>query len=176
MDVKLEIAKNIIKSGGIVVYPTDTAYAIGCIYDNKSALKKIMQLKGRTDAKFTIIASSLYQVEKYFKLNKCQRKLAQKYWPGPLSIVVSAHYAVRVPQQVEARSLARAAGKPIIATSFNKTGSSAIYNLSKVDVNMLKDVPSVNVGSLKKIQPSTVIECKEEKVIIHRAGSIKIQK
>ncbi len=58
-----------IKSGGIVIYPTDTAYAIGCAFDNMPAIRAIMKLKGRKDVKFTIIASSLQQVQKYFSLN-----------------------------------------------------------------------------------------------------------
>ncbi|MFA5995143.1 MAG: L-threonylcarbamoyladenylate synthase [Patescibacteria group bacterium] len=156
--------------GGIVVYPTDTAYAIGCDFRNKTAIKKIMAIKGRKDPKFTLIAASLYQAERFFKLNSCQKKLAKKYWPGPLSIVVSKKYAVRVPNNTIAKQLAKRAGAPLIATSFNKSGEPEIYNLK--NKKYIKNIFYINMGKLKKCQPSTVVECKRNKIIVHRQGEI----
>ena len=80
-----------IKAGGIVVYPTDTAYAIGCDATNVRAVRAIFKIKGRPKAKaMPIICADLKMVEKYF-LNAIRYTLyAKKYWPGPLSIVVKA--------------------------------------------------------------------------------------
>jgi tRNA A37 threonylcarbamoyladenosine synthetase subunit TsaC/SUA5/YrdC len=138
-----------------------------------------MKYKGRSDAKFTLIASSLQQVEKYFPLTTVQKKLARPYWPGPLSIVVSKRFAIRVPNQTAARSLARRVGKPLIATSFNKSGEPEVYDLDSymVETRDLASLPKktliVNIARLPKRKPSTVVEVQGEDIIIHRVGPIK---
>lgn len=175
MPIKISLTELTPPLGGrgasIFIYPTDTAYAIGCDFRNQAAIKKIMAIKGRKDPKFTVIASSLFQVEKFFKFNKIQRKLAKKYWPGPLSIVVSRQFAVRVPNQPIARQLARAVGAPIIATSFNKSGQPENYSLKNTIIP--PDVMVLNIGTLPKQKPSTVVECINNKIIVHRQGKIR---
>ncbi|MBI3291001.1 Sua5/YciO/YrdC/YwlC family protein, partial [Candidatus Falkowbacteria bacterium] len=107
----------VLKQGGVIVYPTDTAYALGGIYNLRKVTEKVLKIKKRRDKKFTIIASSRFQAEKNFKLNSSQKKLAKKYWPGPLSIAVSRRFAVRVPKNAIARDLARLAEVALIASS-----------------------------------------------------------
>lgn len=165
---------------GIFVYPTDTAYALGCAYTDRAAIRKIMQIKGRRDPKFTLIASSLHQVEQHFKLSAIQRRLAKQYWPGPLSIVVSKRYAVRVPDQSIARTLARKVGVPLLATSLNLSGDPTIYDLRQVGTTLglslqKNNVHIIDIGKLRKTKPSTIVECVGEKIIMHRAGPIKIK-
>lgn len=174
--VSLKTAKNIIKNNGIIIYPTDTAYAIGCKFKNKKAINKILKIKQRTDTKFTLIASSLNQVKKYFKLNSCQIIIAKKYWPGPVSIVVSPKYSVRVPKRAVARQLARAAGMPIIATSLNVSGQPTIYDLRDC-TDALQCVSAFNIGALTKQKTSTIVQClpnKKIKILRHGPITIKI--
>src|SRR3989344_2663155 len=90
-------AARVVRDGGVIVYPTDTAYALGGIFNSPSVIGRILQIKQRQDKKFTLLASSLQQVEKFFRLTAAQKKLAEKHWPGPLSLVVSGRFAVRVP-------------------------------------------------------------------------------
>ncbi len=116
-----------LKRGGVIVYPTDTAYGLGGFFNSRKVAAKILKIKKRKDEKFTLIAADLKQVNKYFKLNKLQLKLAKKYWPGPLSLVVSKKYAVRVPDNIIARKLARRAGRPLIATSANISGGRRLW-------------------------------------------------
>lgn len=166
----------------IIVYPTDTAYALGCVYTDQTAVRRIMQIKGRRDPKFNLIASSLHQVEQHFKLSTAQRRLAKKYWPGPLSIVVSKKYAVRVPKQPIARVLAKKLGAPLLATSLNVSGQPTVYDLRTVGTAHVlslrlhkNNVSIIDIGKLPKTPPSTIVECVGEKIIIHRAGPIKIK-
>ncbi len=177
LDKKIKQAAEIIKQGGVVIYPTDTAYAIGCLYDNKTAIKKILNLKKRKDSKFTLIASSLKQVENFFSLNKYEKKLAKQHWPGPLSIAVTKNSAIRVPNNTIARSLARRVGKPIIATSLNYSGNSMNYSLSTVNKGLLASFPKeaiIDIGKLKSSPASTVIEYTNKKFLVHRYGAIKL--
>ncbi|MFA6027691.1 MAG: L-threonylcarbamoyladenylate synthase [Patescibacteria group bacterium] len=171
----------VLKKNGVAVYPTDTAYAIGCKFTSIKAIERIIRLKKRKDDKFTIIASSLAQVRKYFKLNACQIKIAKKYWPGPVSIVVSPKYSVRVPKNKIARQLACGVGMPLLATSLNISGQPAIYHI-KQDGRKLPILNGglygvdfvLDVGPLKKQKPSTIVECLTSKTPHFKCGVIRV--
>ena len=155
-------AVQIIKKGGVVVYPTDTAYAIGGKFNSPKVIEKILKIKKRQDEKFTLIASSLYQVEKYFKLNKYQKKAAKKYWPGPTSIIVSNKYAVRVPKSKLARDLAKHVGFPLIATSANISKQKTIYNINNLKLKGFDYI--INNGVLPKRPVSAILDCSSKKI------------
>ncbi len=84
----LRQAAAILRRGGVVVYPTDTAYALGGRFNVRAVVKRVMAIKGRRDPKFTLVAASLSQVRRYFALNPSAKALASKHWPGPLSLVL----------------------------------------------------------------------------------------
>lgn len=168
----------ILKRGGVVIYPTDTAYGFGGIYNSKKVKQNILKIKKRKDEKFTVVSSNLTQVEKFFKLNSLQKKLAKKYWPGPLSIVVSPKFAVRVPKNKVAQSLAQQTGKPLIATSANLSGKQTLYNSKKIiqEFKGKKNQPDLIIddGRLKKIKTSTIVKASKGEIEILRNGSIKL--
>ncbi|RJQ31952.1 threonylcarbamoyl-AMP synthase [Candidatus Parcubacteria bacterium] len=169
--------KKILRNDGVIVYPTDTAYALGGIYSSGKAINKILKIKNRQDRKFTLVASDLKQVRKFFELNLKEQKLAKQFWPGPLSIVVSKNYAVRVPNNEIAKKLCRLAGSPLIATSANISGQATIYS-AKEAVKQFADKKNqpdlvVDFGRLKKIKSSTVVLIKNKEIIILRKGSVK---
>lgn len=197
-------AVQVLKRGGVIVYPTDTAYALGGRFNSKKVTKLILDIKKRRDEKFTIIASSLYQVKKFFKLNSLEIKLAKKYWPGPLSIVVSVKFAVRVPKNKIARDICRQVGTPLIATSANITGTKTQYNSKEIIKQFnnkknprldsrLSESPAstqrgenakrtarqepeliIDAGKLKKTKTSTIVKVKSGKIKILRKGGIII--
>ncbi len=213
--IGVQQAVKVLKNGGVIVYPTDTAYALGGIFDSKKVTQKILKIKNRKDQKFTLIASSLKQVERFFKLNSAQKKLARKFWPGPLSIVVSNRFAVRVPKNKIARSLARQAGKPIVATSANLSGQPTLYDSKKIikqfqckprtfcqrsnsklpnkllisefkqkvrgkknarlDSARQKPDLLIDFGCLVRTKTSTVVKVFDNKIVVLRAGAIKIK-
>jgi L-threonylcarbamoyladenylate synthase len=77
-----------IKEGGVVVFPTDTIYGIGCDPHNDSAVARIFRIKGRDEKKpLPVLAYSIQEVEKIVSLGKVGRTLAKKFWPGALTIV-----------------------------------------------------------------------------------------
>lgn len=172
-------AATLLKFDGVIVYPTDTAYGLGGKFNSKKVRNEILKIKKRRDPKFTIIASSLAQVEKFFKLSKEEKKLAKKYWPGPLSIVVSKEFAVRVPDNDVARSLARRTGVPLIATSANISGGQTPYSSKEIVAlfSNKKNKPAglIDAGRLRKVKPSTIIKAENNhKIEILRQGSLKI--
>ncbi|MFA6382172.1 MAG: L-threonylcarbamoyladenylate synthase [Candidatus Buchananbacteria bacterium] len=172
-------AVRVIKKGGVIVYPTDTAYALGGIFNFKKVNAKILKIKKRKDDKFTLIAADLSQVRKFFKLNQNQKKLAKECWPGPLSLVISRRFAVRVPKNLVALKLAKLAGRPIIATSANLAGGKTPYRVSEAIKQFAnqKNQPDliIDAGQLAKRKVSTVVKITKNKIEILRAGEIKIK-
>ncbi|MEK7139675.1 MAG: L-threonylcarbamoyladenylate synthase [Patescibacteria group bacterium] len=175
---QITLAAKILRAGGAVVYPTDTAYALGGRFDHLAVRKKIMQIKGRRDQKFTLIAASRQQVEQFFSLNVAQKKLAKQAWPGALSIVVSSRSAVRVPANSIARRLAQLAGAPLIATSANISGRPALYSARAVTKEFARrrHQPDLilDAGRLQKTKPSTIVKVVRGKVLVLRQGAVKL--
>ena len=171
-------AITILRGGGVIVYPTDTAYALGGIFNLAKVTKKILRIKKRKDEKFTLVASDFSQVQKFFKLNSKEKKLGKKYWPGPLSIVVSKRFAVRVPKNKIAQKLALEVGRPLIATSANISGSQTLYDSEDIirQFKNKKNQPDLilNIGRLPKIKTSTIVEVFKKEIKIIRKGSVKL--
>ena len=169
---------DVLKNYGVIVYPTDTAYALGGIFESSKVINQVLKIKKRKDKKFTLVASSLSQVEKYFKLNSLQKKLAKKYWPGPLSIVVSKNYAVRVPDNNVASQLCQKIKKPLIASSANLSGQKPTYDVKKIikEFSNKKNQPMLilDTGKLKKTKPSTVVLVQNNKIKVIRRGTINM--
>lgn len=170
----IQDALHALARGGVIVYPTDTAYALGCDFENETAIARIMEMKGRTDNKFTLIAGSIEQVEQYFQLNDAAHNMAQQYWPGPLSLVVSDRFSVRVPNNDIAQALATQYGKPLIATSANKSGEPTLYDLPSIRATISESTVDawVDVGELSRVEPSTIIDTRIQPARIIRQGSI----
>lgn len=159
------------KRGEIIIYPTESSYAIGCRYDDTTTIRKIMKLKGRTDDRFTLIANSLQQVKQHFKLNRCAELLAMSYWPSALSIVVSDRFAIRVPDSKVAREVAK--DVPMLATSLNISGEPPVFDLRNIN-HRFADIPRIDIGPLPKRPPSTVVECFRGGYVIYRSGAVKL--
>lgn len=172
----LERAKTILQSGGVLVFPTDTAYGLGGDFENADVIKRILKIKGRTNTKFTLIAASLEQVEEFFPLVPEAKAIAVKHWPGPLSIAVNDQFSVRVPASEIARKLAAVAGKPLIATSANRSGEGEIYTLDEAQHALgEKNVDLwIDGGTLDKKPPSTIIKVNTEGVQVIRSGAIEL--
>jgi len=175
----LKQAVKILKAGGVIVFPTDTAYGLGGIFNSRRVQARILKIKQREDPKFTLVASGLSQVEKFFKLNQTEKKLAKKYWPGPLSIAVSSRFAVRVSSNAVACRLCRLVGYPLIATSANIAGQPSAYDAKQV-IRQFKDKKNqpelmIGMGRLKKKKTSMIIEVKKGQLLVLRKGPIKLQ-
>lgn len=169
-------ARTALRNGGCVVFPTDTAYGIGCDFRNTNAINRIMAVKGRTDQKFTLVAASLEQVEQFFPLSPVARMLAKQHWPGPLSIVVSDRFSIRVPDEPIARQLAEGVGAPLLATSANKSGNPTLYDVSAIKKELGEDAVDVwiDIGPLPQRLPSTIVRVDDGHVTIIRQGLVRI--
>ncbi len=191
----------IVKNGGVIIYPTDTAYALGADPHNKKAVARIYKIKGRFKSKpLPVIAASLSMVRRFFKLNNHELELVKKYWPGPLSLILEfriknyelrklhsnilqnvgmTSLAVRVPDEPTARRLSKLLGGPIVSTSANISGAGECYSAQEVyqQFKNKKYQPDLILdgGKLLRRQPSTIIKVgKKGKILVLRKGPIKI--
>ncbi|MEA3229920.1 MAG: L-threonylcarbamoyladenylate synthase, partial [archaeon] len=127
----LELAGRTIIDGGLVIYPTDTAYGIGADILNKDAVNKLNYAKNRHPEKqYTAIVSSVDMAERFCSLSKSERVLVSKFMPGPLTLVTSkkdvvpdfiqkTDFVFRIPDCKAARDICKISDTGITATSAN---------------------------------------------------------
>lgn len=136
----------ILKKGGVIAYPTDTYYGIGCDIMNKKAIEKIYQLKHRNKIKpFSFICSGLKNISHYAKVSNYAYKTMKRLLPGPYTFILGGSKLVpkimltkrktagiRVPDNSICLALIEALGNPIISTSATKPDGTIIYDPSLI--------------------------------------------
>ncbi len=170
---EIKKAVNILKKGGIIVYPTETSYGLGCDWINKKACRKIYKIKGRMKVKkLSIIVSDLKMAKKYLKINKEHEKLIKKFMPGPLTLISLDNVAFRISSNKTARNISLMLKKPIVSTSANISGNEDNYRIKNVIKIFSSKVDAIiDGGNLKKRKPSTVFDVKNK--IVVRRGPVK---
>lgn len=178
----------------IIIYPTDTAYALGCDATNEAAVAKIFQIKAREAGKtLPMIVANKAMAEEWAEFSEEAKRLAQEYWPGPLTLVLPMkksglvqavigegnYIALRVPNNDIARELSVKLSKPIISTSANKAGEGPFYNMEAVKQSLAEFLSLiddfVDAGELPAGDVSTIVKVCDNKIEIIRQGAIKIK-
>lgn len=152
-DSVIDRAAEVISSGGIVVYPTDTSYGLGCDPRNRDALDRLGAVK-RRDRRvvgFPLLFADASQCESYHKFGSLEKVIAKIFWPGALTLIVDARpevpshitagrisIAIRVPDHVIPRGIARRIDGPIVGTSANRSGGPSPFDLT-VALDQLSD-------------------------------------
>jgi L-threonylcarbamoyladenylate synthase len=177
---------SVVKSGGVIVFPTDTIYGIGCDPYNDSAVGRIFAIKGRDEKKpLPVLACSLEDAEKIVLLGDAGRSLAKKYWPGALTIVapiidqkisrrVTAggnSLAVRVPANKCVLSLLEQC-RHLVGTSANPSGGKALKSAHEVQDSPLDGYDALLDGGSVNGVESTVVDITGRPKIL-REGTIK---
>jgi L-threonylcarbamoyladenylate synthase len=183
-------AAQIIKDGGIVAFPTETVYGLGADVFNTKAIEKIFNIKERPFFDPLIVhISEIKQLELLVKkVDERVLKLAEKFWPGPLTIVTEKNknvpdlvtanlptVAVRMPNHRAALQLIQQAGTPIAAPSANKFGMLSPTNARHV-LKQLKNIDFIiDDGNTEVGIESTVISLNKEGFKLLRPGVISQQ-
>jgi L-threonylcarbamoyladenylate synthase len=188
----IEHALKILKRGGVVAFPTETLYGFGAIATNNAAVKRIYKIKGRKlNKSLPVIIGDMKQAKKYFTMNRNDLMLANKFWPGPLSLILKTRskklktslrtdlIAVRLSASPLAAKLARMSGAPIISTSANISGSPGCLTVDDIKDQFANISASrqpdifLDGGKLKSSVPSTIVRTEENGILIVREGKIK---
>lgn len=173
-------AAQLLKSGGVVIFPTDTVYGIGCLYNNKEGLLKIYKIKNRPPSlPFPILVSSIDQAGTIVDMNNQAINLAKEYWPGGLTIIANSidgkyKIGVRMPNSKIALTLIKEAGSPVVGTSANFHGQKSVANFESLDPELIKLADYVLKGECQKGTESTVVDTTGEKINIIRQGAVKV--
>ena len=174
-----------IKEGKIVVFPTDTVYGIGCDPYNKEAVEKVYRIKNRKQGKlFPVLGFSKNELEKIANFNQKANKIAEKFWPGQLTLILPLKdeklktsmnlenkVAVRVPNNSCALAILEQCNL-IIGTSANVSGMESFVDPDECEKNISDYDVFVDSGKISSKGESTVIEISEDEVVVHRKGSI----
>lgn len=173
----LKTVVEILKKGGVIIYPTETAYGIGCDATNNEAVKKIYLIKKRSGKKpLSVIFGSISDAKKYVSLDKKAAKLIKKFMPGPLTLVSKPkkqlvaspenEIAFRIPSGLFALNLAKKFKKPITATSANISGKKPIYSFNEAFRLFHNKVDAiVDKGSLPRKKVSTIFSLIDMKIL-----------
>ncbi len=178
-------AVEVLKKGGIIIYPTDTIYGLGCDIFNKEALEKLFAIKQEADTKlFSFVCHNLKDISKYAKVTDYAYKSMKKCLPGPYTFVLPAAkevpkklwtkrktVGIRVPKNKIALTLAKELGNPIVSTSASKrvgvvlTNAEEIKNIFNSQVDLM-----LSIGNLQG-EPSSIIDLSKEEPEIIRKGA-----
>ena len=182
----IKTAYDSIKKGGIVVFPTDTVYGIGCDPYNKVAINKIYKIKGRDKTKqLPVLAYSKKEIKDIADFDKNSEKFADKFWPGPLTLILKVKdkkiqeslgleekIAVRVPNHPCVLALLKEC-KLLVGTSANFSGQSS-FNDSKGIIGKFTGYDILlDGGKIIDFGESTIIQFEGNELKIVREGKIK---
>ena len=177
---QLNNAAEILKKGGVVIFPTDTVYGIGCRFDDQRAVARIHQIKGiPQNQPFPILVSTIDQVEKLAKVNHLARRLIKKYWPGSLTIILNEKIdnqklGFRMPDSPFVLSLIDNIATPIIGTSANLHGQKTPRSFEELDPKIVNLVDFVVKGKCKLGVESTVVDTTVNPPKILRQGATRL--
>ncbi len=185
----LPSALKILKSGGLVAFPTDTVYGVGALAFDGRAIESIYKAKDRPIEKaIPILIADIEDMEKVgTNIPQMAYKLVTRFWPGPLTCIIpkqptlpeavsaSSTVGVRVPGHEVARALLRAAG-PMAVTSANISGEPSPSTAEEVYAQLIGRIPLIiDGGRTPGGIPSTVVDCSSQEIRILREGPITLQ-
>jgi len=173
-----------LQKGGIIAYPTDTIYGVGCDIFNKKGIKKIHQLKQRDARKpFSFICADLSEISRYAKVSNMAFKIMKRHLPGPYTFVLDASrevpdlvttkqrtVGVRIPDNKIVMEIVRALGQPIVTTSANVSGDETYQDPGLIADDWGKVLDIVVDGGLLYGEPSTVISLRNDDIEVLRQG------
>lgn len=184
-----------LKTGGLVIYPTETVYGVGVDATNPRAIDKLITYKNRPFGKpFSIAVANKGMAEKYVSLNKTAKNIYKNFLPGPVTVISKGKQkmapgvesetgtlGIRIPNYKLVIEIINKLGRPITATSANASYkkrpycvSDVLNNLSNKQKNLIDLI--IDTGTLPKREPSTVIDTTLDDPVTLRQGDIKLSK
>ncbi|MGB2960003.1 MAG: L-threonylcarbamoyladenylate synthase [Bacteroidota bacterium] len=183
----IQRAAEILLAGGIVIYPTDTVYGIGCSVENKNAIERIYLIKKqRPDKPFSFVCSDLKNISEYARVNNAAFKTMKHLIPGPYTFILPAArmkrfpkilvskrktVGIRVPDSKTTLALVRELGHPILSTSVTNQEGELINDPEKIGDLFRDNVELILNGGVLVSEPSTVLDLTDETPRVVRRGA-----
>ncbi len=178
-------AVDVLKRGGVIIYPTDTVYGFGCDIFNKEALERIYLIKQDAGTKlFSFICPDLKNISKYAKVSDYAYKAMKKLLPGPYTFVLPAArevpkklwtkrktVGIRIPDHNIALTLARELGNPIISTSVTNRKGEILFDPSEIQLIFNYQVDLMLSAGALEGKPSSIVDLSGENPEVIREGA-----
>jgi tRNA threonylcarbamoyl adenosine modification protein (Sua5/YciO/YrdC/YwlC family) len=180
-------AAEIMAAGGIVIYPTDTVYGLGCSVENKNAIERIYLIKRqRTDKPFSFICSDLTHISEYARVSNAAFKTMKHLIPGPYTFILPAgrmkalpkilvskrkSVGIRVPDSRVALDLVKQLGHPILSTSVTTDDGEVLNDPAIIGEQFNNIVEMIIDGGVLTSEPSTILDLTDENPVVVRQGA-----
>ena len=180
----------ILKKGGVIVYPTDTIYGLGADPFSARAVQRVYRLKGRSFSKPShVLIGSIEMLDLLVeKIPAAAQKLVEIFWPGPLTIILPARkelqgrflaedhtLGIRLPTHDFCRQLSLELQGPVLSTSANLSGGANPLKLEDIPEEILRRVDAVvDGGESEKTEPSTIVKIVEKPLLV-REGALPLK-
>ena len=178
-------AVEVLKNGGVIIYPTDTVYGLGCDIFNKEAVERIYSIKNEALTKlYSFLIHDLKDISNYAKVSDYAYKMMKKHLPGPYTFVLPAskevpkklwtkrkQVGIRIPNHPIALQLAKELGNPIVSTSVTNRKGDILFNPEEIKVIFNSQVDlMLSTGALSGVV-SSIVDLSSESPVIIREGA-----
>ena len=174
----------VLEEGGIIIYPTDTMYAIGCHALKERAIERICRLKGLDPRKnnLSIICYDLSNISEYAKVDNNTFKLMKRNLPGAFTFILNAgsrlpkifknrkEVGIRIPEHNAIREICQLLDAPILTTTLPLDNGEDIATPELIDEKFGSEVDLILDGGIGGTEPSTIVNCTEGEAEIVRQG------
>jgi tRNA threonylcarbamoyl adenosine modification protein (Sua5/YciO/YrdC/YwlC family) len=177
----------VLRNGGLIIYPTDTVYGLGCDITNAKAVEKVARIKGVKVEKnnFSFICSDLSHIADYTKpISSSVFKLMKKNLPGPFTFILDANnnlpkyfkvkktVGIRVPDNNIIREIVKELGNPILSTSVHDDDEILEYTTDPELIHeKYQEIAEIVIdGGFGELVPSTIVDCTGDEIVIVREG------
>ena len=174
-----------LRDGGVVVYPTDTVYGLGCDITSKHALERIVRIKGRDPKKpLSFVCADLTHISRYARVSNMAYRILKRFLPGAYTFVLEASsevpkmlltrqktVGIRVPEHAVCSALVKELGNPILSTSANPAGADPLNNPREIQEILGKQVDFILDSGVLAQVPSTVVSLVDDRVQVLREGA-----
>jgi len=178
-------AVEVLRSGGVIVYPTDTVYGLGCDITHRDALERIVRIKGRDPKKpMSFVCADVTHISRYAVITDFAYKILKRFLPGPYTFILPASretpkilqtkqrtVGIRIPDHPVSAALVSVLGVPLLSTSANRSSEQTISEPDELERRFGHEVDLIlECGSLP-VLPSSVISLVNDRAEVLREGS-----
>jgi tRNA threonylcarbamoyl adenosine modification protein (Sua5/YciO/YrdC/YwlC family) len=178
-------AGDVMRTGGVIIYPTDTIYGFGCDISNVQAVNRIIKIKGRDPKKpLSFVCADLTDISRYAMVSNLAYRLLKRYLPGPYTFVLPASretprglrhkgrtVGIRIPDHPVPLALVAELGNPILSTSANRSNAEVITDPDELNQTLGNEVDLILACGTLPVLPSSVISLVDNEIEILREGS-----
>lgn len=187
----LDQAVEIFNQGGIVIFPTDTVWGIGCRLDMSKSIDRLFEIRKRPITQAVpVLVSGIDQAKKYYDnlASDVEEKLLKKYWPGGLTVIYQAKtklvperarggsrtIGLRMPNHKDLLYIINNTGVPVLGPSANVHGEKTPVSFSEINPKLISEADYVVAGECGGEIASTVINCTFKPWKVIREGAVKL--